>query len=266
MTGTTIAPTGGGLCISHYQSSGSLWLNVSHLAKSVRGTSSKSRCILIARCANGIVYMGKYPCRIMFPRYVNTIQSNYHRQAQFEYRLGLAWGIGWLEWFDFEVVQSMPQWLIYSQCHLLVQWFNVLKECLDRNGCSEFDSSANVQCLLYNSVALPAAFPLTFSTLTTCISAGICVGSGVHRRQNCKLTIYCTTTIRAHVQLIARFPWPAVQCTSHIHILSAHRHLRMRWSMHLRPVGLSVDNHQTDVVLCVPVGSMHWYKGYPDIR
>jgi len=56
------------------------------------------------------------------------------------------------------------------------------KSCADWNECHGFHCSEYLQCLMYNPVALPYAFPPTCSTPTTCLWTLVFVGSGVHVR------------------------------------------------------------------------------------
>jgi len=45
--------------------------------------------------------------------------------------------------------------------------------------------------------------------------------------QKCKLTMGCATPTRAHVQLIASFPWTPVRRTGYSHPQSIHRDVRV---------------------------------------
>jgi len=69
--------------------------------------------------------------------------------------------------------------------HVFVCWLNdwtCWMSCADWKGCHGFRCSEYLQCLLYNPVALPYAFPPAFSTPTTCLWALVFVGSGVRVR------------------------------------------------------------------------------------
>ena len=76
---------------------------------------------------NGTVYIWKYPCSITFQRYVSHLQSSYHHRAWNQVERGALQGICWLEWFDFDVVQSTSEMWINPGLHLLVKWRILLK-------------------------------------------------------------------------------------------------------------------------------------------
>jgi len=48
-------------------------------------------------------------------------------EPQIEFREELSQGICWLEWFDFDVVQSTPEMLIYPCSRSLAKWLSLLK-------------------------------------------------------------------------------------------------------------------------------------------
>jgi len=69
--------------------------------------------------------------------------------------------------------------------HIFVSWLHDWpgwKLCADWTGCHGFHCSEYLWCLLYNPVALPYAFPPTFSNPTTCLWPLVFVGSKVQVR------------------------------------------------------------------------------------
>jgi len=81
---------------------------------------------------------------------------------------------------DCIVKLSSPRLRCWS-IQVIVCWLNDWASWMssaDRNGCHGFHCSEYLQCLVYNLVALPYAFPPAFSTATSCLWPFVLVGSG----------------------------------------------------------------------------------------
>ena len=89
-----------------------------------------------------------------------------------------------VDWNDSILKLTSPRlrcWSIYVFVCWLKHW-TCWKSFADWTGCHGFHCSEYLQCLLYNPVALPYAFPPMFSTPTTCLWALVFVGSEVQVR------------------------------------------------------------------------------------
>jgi len=88
------------------------------------------------------------------------------------------------DWNDLLLNLSSPCIRCWS-IHVFVCWLNdwaCWKSCTDWKRCHEFHYSEYLQCLLYNPVALPYAFPPAFSTRTSTLWTLVFVGSRVQVR------------------------------------------------------------------------------------
>jgi hypothetical protein len=72
-------------------------------------------------------FIWKYPTSAMFPSCVSYLKSTIIAEAKIESWEEASQGFCWLEWFNFDVVQSTLGMLIYPWFCLLAKWLGLLK-------------------------------------------------------------------------------------------------------------------------------------------
>jgi hypothetical protein len=87
--------------------------------------------------------------------------------------------------FDFLVVQSKPELLIYPGFWLLARRLSWLKVVCGPKSMPLIPLFWVLRCFLYNPVALSSSCPRTFATPTTCLWAFVLLGSRVQVRSGC---------------------------------------------------------------------------------
>jgi len=180
MTGTIVAPVGSWSCVSHHQSPMFISLEIWSPSESVRFTGSKPRCTWNGRYTKRnwthlkislqyIVPMICESCSILLssPSPKLSSERSFCRVSA--------------DWNDSILKLPSPHLQCWSiqvfVCGL--NYWACWKLCADRNGCHGFHCSEYFQCMLYNPVALPYAFPSTFSTPATRLCALVLVRSSV---------------------------------------------------------------------------------------
>ena len=102
---------------------------------SLQGAQVQNRCVLeMGDVIIATVDIWKYPCSIMFQRYVKDIHLNFTCCAQNEVQRGIYARHLVIGMIQFEVVQSMPQMLINAHFCFLAKWLSLWKVvCLQKS-------------------------------------------------------------------------------------------------------------------------------------